>query len=61
MLRQPANWRHVAAGALLLALLILAAWRMTSRGAVRPTGVAPAGAQPRLRDAPEGPVAPAPR
>jgi hypothetical protein len=61
MLRQPTDWRHLAAGALLLALLLLFAWRLTSRGAAPPTGVAPAGAQPRLRDAPEGPVAPAPR
>jgi hypothetical protein len=55
MLRQPTNWRHYTVGALLLALLILLAWRMAAPGPVRPTGVAPAGVQPRFRDAPEGP------
>jgi hypothetical protein len=56
MLNQTAKPGHIALAALLvLVLLALIGWRFLRQPTPLPSGVAPSGTQPRLRDAPEGP------
>jgi hypothetical protein len=56
MLNQTAKPGHIALAAILVLLLLaLIGWRLLRQPAPPPSGPAPAGTQPRLRDAPEGP------
>lgn len=51
MLQRPVDWQHWVLAGGVIALLLWTGWRYLTRTPPAPTAVAPAGAQPRTRDA----------
>ena len=54
-MRSQIDWRHAAAAALAVALIVAAGWKILARSYDAPRAEAPAGPHARMQDAPETP------
>lgn len=56
-MQREVDWRHWTGAAILVVALVLVGWQVLNRPGERPNAPAPAGANPRMQDAPDFPPA----